>query len=189
MHGVQGKTGDPGFIAHWTFPVGISVDSKWLGYYVSLSCPRGFSRWLSHGLPDRDIIEGGPPKNITEAFEELFSTRLLLPRKPAPMHATQWDGPPDLGDHHGFLSRLGRSSAWSFHARDDRCGAPQPAARPKDLRSMSAALLSMRAAVAAAVPAVGDAPADEACCADASQLCEACTTLRRCSNCSWGLQR
>ena len=32
----------------------------------------------------------------------------------------------------------------------------------QDLRSMSAVLLSMRAAVAAAVPAVGDAPADEA---------------------------
>ena len=32
----------------------------------------------------------------------------------------------------------------------------------QDLRAMSAVLLSMRAAVAAAVPAVGDAPADEA---------------------------
>ena len=78
LHGVQGKTGDPGFIAHWTFPVGISVDSKWLGYYVSLSRPRSFSRLLSHGLPDREIIEGGPPKNITEASDELFSKLSLI---------------------------------------------------------------------------------------------------------------
>ena len=68
------------------------------------------------------------------------------------MHAAKWDGPPDLGDHHGFLSRLGRSSAWSFHARDDLCGAPQPAARPTvDVCEA----LPMTAAVAAAVPAVG----------------------------------
>ena len=73
LHGVQGKTADPGFIAHWTFPVGLSIESRWLAYYVSLSRPRGFSRLLSHGLPDRDIIEGGPPENITNAFEELFS--------------------------------------------------------------------------------------------------------------------
>ena len=52
---------------------------------------------------------------------------------PAPMHAAKWDGPPDLGDHQGFLSRLGRSSAWSFHARDDRCGAPQPADEDNDV--------------------------------------------------------
>ena len=81
LHGVQGKTGDPGFIAHWTFPVGISVDSKWLGYYVSLSRPRSFSRLLSHGLPDRDIIEGGPPENITNAFEELFSQKIAATKR------------------------------------------------------------------------------------------------------------
>ena len=81
LHGVQGKTGDPGFIAHWTFPVGISVDNKWLGYYVSLSRPRSFSRLLSHGLPDREIIEGGPPKNITEAFDELFSKKIVATKK------------------------------------------------------------------------------------------------------------
>ena len=57
LHGVQGKTADPGFIAHWVFPVWLSDESRWLAYYVSLCRPRGFSRLLSHGLPDRDMIE------------------------------------------------------------------------------------------------------------------------------------
>ena len=30
LHGVQGKTAEPGFIAHWTFPVGLAKESKWL---------------------------------------------------------------------------------------------------------------------------------------------------------------
>ena len=76
LHGVQGKTGDPGFIAHWTFPVGLSAVSLWLAYYVILSRPRGFSRLLSHGLPDRNIIEGGPPESIATALDEMFSKKI-----------------------------------------------------------------------------------------------------------------
>ena len=81
MHGVQGKTADPGFIAHWTFPPKLSVESKWLAYYVSLSRPRSFSQLLSHGLPDRRIIEGRPPENITEAYKELFSKKILATKE------------------------------------------------------------------------------------------------------------
>ena len=76
LHGVQGKTADPGFIAHWSFPAGINKDSIWLAYYVSLSRPRSLSNLLSHGLPDRDIIEGGPPENIAEAFQEMFRAKI-----------------------------------------------------------------------------------------------------------------
>ena len=76
LHGVQGKTAGPGFIAHWKFPKRLSKESIWLAYYVSLSRPRGLSRLLSHGLPDRKIIEGGPPKSITDAFEELFKSKI-----------------------------------------------------------------------------------------------------------------
>ena len=65
LHGVQGKTADPGFIAHWKFPKSLPKESVWLAYYVSLSRPRGFSRLLCHGLPNRDVIEGGPPESIT----------------------------------------------------------------------------------------------------------------------------
>ena len=77
LHGIQGKTADPGFIAHWTSPKGLPRESFWLAYYVSLSRPRSFSRLLSHGLPDRSIIEGGPPESITEAFNELFTEKIL----------------------------------------------------------------------------------------------------------------
>ena len=73
---MQGKTADPGLIAHWTFPKALSKQSKWLAYYVILSRPEGFAKMLSHGLPDRDIIEGGPPKEITLAFEEFFSQKI-----------------------------------------------------------------------------------------------------------------
>ena len=31
---------------------------------------------LSHGLPDRTIIEAGPPAGIVQAFEELFDTKI-----------------------------------------------------------------------------------------------------------------
>ena len=72
---MQGKTADPGFIAHWTFPRGLPKSSIWLADYVSLSRPRGFSRLLCHSLPDREIIEGGPPEGITNAFQELFESK------------------------------------------------------------------------------------------------------------------
>ena len=81
LHGVQGKTADPGIIVHWTFPKSITKESRWLAYYVSLSRPRGFSRLLSHGLPDRDIIEGGPPEDITDAFEDLFSQKIAATKR------------------------------------------------------------------------------------------------------------
>jgi len=76
LHGIQGTTADPGFIAHWKFPKGLKKESIWLAYYVSLSRPRGFSRLLSHGLPDRSIIEGGPPQSIGEALDELFTEKI-----------------------------------------------------------------------------------------------------------------
>ena len=76
LHGVQGKTADPGFIVHWTFPPGLTKESKWLAYYVSLSRPRSLSKLLSHGLPEREIIEGGPPEDIVNAFKELFTDKI-----------------------------------------------------------------------------------------------------------------
>ncbi len=90
LHGVQGKTADPGFIAHWKFPRRLPKESVWLAYYVSLSRPRSFSRLLSHGLPDRAIIESGPPTSISEAFAELFqgkvaATKLACARARAEM--------------------------------------------------------------------------------------------------------
>ena len=76
LHGIQGKTADPGFIVHWTFPPGLSDESKWLAYYVSLSRPRKFANLLSHGLPEREILEGGPPEDIANALKELFADKI-----------------------------------------------------------------------------------------------------------------
>jgi hypothetical protein len=76
LHGVQGKTADPGFIANWAFPKNLSKESIWLAYYVSLSRPRSLSRLLCRTMPDRDIIEGGPPESITKAFDKLFTTKI-----------------------------------------------------------------------------------------------------------------
>ena len=75
LHGVQGKTADPGFIVHWTFPPGLSKESKCLAYYVSLSRPHSFMQLLSHGLPKRDVIESGPLEEISKAFQELFADK------------------------------------------------------------------------------------------------------------------
>ena len=76
LHGVQGKFADPGFIVHWTYPPKLPAEQVWLAMYVSLSRPRLFSRLLSHGLPDRKIIEGGPPPGLVKAFEEFFDTKI-----------------------------------------------------------------------------------------------------------------
>ena len=76
LHGVQGKTAVPGLIAHWTFPVGLSKLSIWFGYYVILSRPTGLANLLSFGLPNRDIIEGGPPEEVTLAFAKFFAKKI-----------------------------------------------------------------------------------------------------------------
>ena len=55
---------------------GLKNESIWLAYYVSLSRPRSFNQLLSHGLPDRNVIESGPPEQIAKAFEELFSEKI-----------------------------------------------------------------------------------------------------------------
>ena len=76
LHGVQGKTADPGFIVHWRFPPGLKKETLWLAYYVSLSRPRSFAQLLSHGLPDRSVIESGPPEEIANAFAEFFANKI-----------------------------------------------------------------------------------------------------------------
>ena len=76
LHGVQGTTADPGFIAHWTFPLRLPPVSQWLATYVSLSRPRRFKNLLSHGLPSRELIEGGPPEEIAAALDELFVKKI-----------------------------------------------------------------------------------------------------------------
>ena len=77
----QGKTADPGFIAHWSYPVGLTKEQRWLAYYVSLSRPRAFANMLSHGLPEREIIESGPPEGIMKAFDEFFKEKIAATKR------------------------------------------------------------------------------------------------------------
>ena len=81
LHGVQGTTADPGFIAHWTFPLRLPHVSQWLPTHVSLSRPRRFKNLLSHGLPSRELIEGGPPEEIAAALDELFVKKIASTKK------------------------------------------------------------------------------------------------------------
>ena len=48
----------------------------WLAYYVSLPRTRSFAQLLSHGLPDRSIIESAPPEDLAKAFDELFTEKI-----------------------------------------------------------------------------------------------------------------
>ena len=97
LHGVQGKTADPGFIAHWAFPLKISKEAKWLAYYVILSRPRSFSTLLSHGLPSREIIEGGPPEEIANTLKELFSEKIKATKAACQAARQQMGWPPRSG--------------------------------------------------------------------------------------------
>ena len=76
LHGVQGRTTEPGLVAYWRFPKRLSQESLWLAHYVILSRPRRLSRLLSVGLPDRGVLEGGPPAAISDAFQGLFAEKI-----------------------------------------------------------------------------------------------------------------
>ena len=76
LHDIQGKTADPGLAAHWKFPKNLSPEALWLAHYVILSRPRSLANLLSFGLPNRKILEAGPPKAITEAFERVFGDKI-----------------------------------------------------------------------------------------------------------------
>ena len=59
LHGVQGKTADPGFIVHWTFPPGLKKESMWLAYYVSLVGTRQYEGQGVRGERDSQERAGG----------------------------------------------------------------------------------------------------------------------------------
>ena len=93
LHGVQGKTGTPGFIVHWCYPRLLSAEHIWLAHYVSLSRPKRLSDLLSHGLPSREIIEKGPPSEWLEELDKLFPPEKIARTKEAAKEARrilQW---------------------------------------------------------------------------------------------------
>ena len=76
LHGLQGLTADPGIITDWRLPARLSKSQRWLAHYVMLSRARSLDCILSLGLPDREILEGGPPEHLTANLEKLFGEKL-----------------------------------------------------------------------------------------------------------------
>ena len=77
LYTLQGATTDPGMIAHLDMPRRADDDMKWLIVYVMLSRVRSLDRLKITGMGTkkaadriRSIIEGGPPKMITDVFEK-----------------------------------------------------------------------------------------------------------------------
>ena len=91
LHGMQGKTADPGYIAHWSFPQNLKPAQLWLAHYVHLSRPRSFETLLCHGLPCRKVIQGGPPKRITDAFDVLFKNKIASTQEACKVARTTLD--------------------------------------------------------------------------------------------------
>ena len=52
-----------------------------LAYYVILSRPTSLRNLLSFGLPDRKIIEGGPPEEISAAFDKFFTDKIAYTKE------------------------------------------------------------------------------------------------------------
>ena len=76
LHGIQGKTAEPGIAAHWKFPKRLSPEARWLAHYVILSRPRNLKDLVSYGVPDRSILESGPPAKITDVLDRLFAEKI-----------------------------------------------------------------------------------------------------------------
>ena len=75
LHCLQGITARPGLVAHFALPP-VSTATRWLSYYVLLSRVECLSQLLCHKLPDRGILEGGPPEALQEALNVLFSQKV-----------------------------------------------------------------------------------------------------------------
>ena len=65
-------------MAYWQAPRRATPQVRWLIVYVMLSRPRSLATLRSLGLGQhiRKIIEGGPPKELVESFEMLFSEKI-----------------------------------------------------------------------------------------------------------------
>ena len=46
------------------------------GYICQFVATEMLRQPLSHGLPDRDVIEGGPPEELVNAFDDLFTAKI-----------------------------------------------------------------------------------------------------------------
>ena len=80
LYGLQGMTADPGLLAAWHMPPRLPAATRWLAFYVMLSRARSLDVLRSIGLPDREILEGGPPAELTATETKLFHDRIVTTR-------------------------------------------------------------------------------------------------------------
>ena len=80
LHQLQGATMHPGLVAHLNLPPYLSKRAKWMAQYTMFSRPRAFSTLRTHGEPDWELIEGGPPEEIITALDGLFKDKIQKTR-------------------------------------------------------------------------------------------------------------
>ena len=68
----------------------------WLAHYMQLSRPRSLKTMISHGMPDRNVIEGGPPQRIQDELDRLFKDKIAATEKAAALARKQLKWPPRL---------------------------------------------------------------------------------------------
>jgi hypothetical protein len=78
LYSMQGTTADPGLYAYWMFPKICSKTVQWLIVYVMLSRPRSLAQLKSINLTKkiREIIQEGPPEDLVQTFQSLFSAKI-----------------------------------------------------------------------------------------------------------------
>lgn len=76
LYSLQGVTAD-GLIAHLQMPSKATLDIQYLIVYVMLSRVRSLQTLRTVGLTEKifQIIESGPPKELTDAFDSLFADK------------------------------------------------------------------------------------------------------------------
>lgn len=77
LYSLQGTTADPGLIFHWNMPKTLPKLLRWLAIYVALSRVRSLDNLVSVQLTTaaREVIEGGPPEELREAFQRMLGDK------------------------------------------------------------------------------------------------------------------
>ena len=85
-------------MAYWQAPRRATPQVRWLIVYVMLSRPGSLATLRSLGLGKhiREIIEGGPPTDLVESFEALFSEKIQKTKAYAEQLAKQYGFLPSL---------------------------------------------------------------------------------------------
>ena len=79
LHGVQGKTAEPGLIYYFRTPRRPSNVMKWVSCYMALSRVRTLRELRSIGLTPaiRELIDEGPPDGFLTRFLKVFDNKIL----------------------------------------------------------------------------------------------------------------